>query len=86
MWCHRMSFSLAQMPVHTEVGSPCCASIHQQQVLPAVGASLMPTAAASRTSGCWLCVILCRRCAACFAKGHKEGPYQDRPLLCPFRL
>ena len=67
MWYGRRSCSWAQMPVPTEVGAPCCARIHRGQVLQAVCASLMRMAAASLTSGWWLCVIPCRRCAACLA-------------------
>ena len=53
--------------VSTEMETPCCVSIHQGQALRAVCASLMRMAAASRSSGWWLCFILCRRCAACLA-------------------
>ena len=67
MWCGRRSCSSAQMLVPTELEPPCCASIHGGLVLRAVCASLMRMAAALRTSGWWLCVTLCRRCAACLA-------------------
>ena len=67
MLCGRRSCSWAQMPVPTEVEPPCCASIHRGQVLQAICASFLRMAAASRTSGWWLSVTLCRRCAACLA-------------------
>ena len=45
------SCSWAQMPVPTDVGTLCCASIHRGQVLRAICASFMRMAATSRTSG-----------------------------------
>ena len=46
--------------------------IHVQQTISTVGLGKLETSPRSREL---LCLLAC-----------KEGPYQDRPVLCPFRL